>query len=289
MILVTGAAGKTGRAVIRALATRQVAIRALVRRPDQVPKVEGLGAGEVLVGDMGDLETMDQAVQGVRAIYHIPPNVSPDEFTIGQTVIAAAQAAGVERFVYHSVLHPQTEVMPHHWQKLRVEEHLFESSLPFTILQPAVYMQNLLAHWDQITGQGILPVPYSVETRLSLVDLEDVAEVASLVLTNPGHLGAIYELVGTEAVSQTEIAGVLSQHLGRPVHAKAISRDSWERQARATGLGDYQVETLIKMFRYYERYGFWGNPSVLRWLLNRPPTTILDFIDCSKQQQLRGI
>ena len=62
--------------------------------------------------------------------------------------IRAAQSAGVERFVYHSVLHPQVEIMAHHWQKMRVEEQLFESGLSFTILQPAAYMQNVLAGWD---------------------------------------------------------------------------------------------------------------------------------------------
>lgn len=278
MILVTGAAGKTGRAVIQELSAKGEAVRALVHRPEQVSVVEKRGAREALVGDMRQGATMDQATRNVRVVYHICPNVSPDEVAIGQAVVAAARSAGVEHFCFHSVLHPQTEAMPHHWLKLRVEEQLFESGLSFTILQPAAYMQNVLVHWDRIREEGVYRVPYTVETRLSLVDLEDVAEVAALALTEPGHTGATYELVGAEALSQTEVATILSQGLGRPVRAKAVPIETWERQARASGLADYQVKTLVKMFHYYEDYGFCGNPSVLGWLLGRPPTTFRTFV-----------
>ena len=286
MILVTGAAGKTGRAVIRALTTKGEAVRALVHRPEQVQLVEEVGAREVVVGDMRVQTTMDRATQGVRAVYHICPNVSPDEAVIGQAAIAAARSAGVEHFVYHSVLHPQVETMPHHWEKMRVEEQLFESGLRYTILQPTAYMQNVLAHWDQIVGHGIYPVPYAVETRVSLVDLEDVAEAATAVLAEPGHAGATYELVGGEAMTQVEVAAVLSQEVGHPVRAEVVPLDAWERRARAVGMSDYQIKTLVEMFRYYERHGFWGNPCVLGWLLRRTPTTFAAFVERVAQKRL---
>ncbi len=279
MILVTGAAGKTGRAIIRAFAVKGEAVRALVYRSEQTRTVEALGAQQVVVGDMRLQATMDRVAEGVRAIYHICPNVSPDEVAIGRVAIAAARSAGVEHLVYHSVLHPQVKAMPHHWQKLRVEEQLFESGLPYTILQPAAYMQNVLVHWDQIMEQGVYPVPYAIETRLGMVDLEDVAEAAAVVLTEPGHTGATYELAGAEVLSQAEIAAILGQQLGRPVRAETVPLEAWERRARESGLGDYQVETLAKMFRYYECYGFWGNPRVLGWLLGRPPTTFAAFVE----------
>jgi uncharacterized protein YbjT (DUF2867 family) len=279
MILVTGAAGKTGRAVIRALTANGQAVRALVHRPEHVASVTSLGVRDLVVGEMHSQAGMDQAAQGVRAIYHISPNMSPDEVTFGRVAIAAAQAAGVGRFVYHSVLHPQTEAMPHHWQKLRVEELIFESGLSYTILQPAAYMQNVLAYWKSIVEQGIYPIPYAVETRLGMVDLEDVAEAVTVVLTEPGHAGAIYELAGAEVLSQAEAAQILAQQLGRPICAQAVPLEEWEGRARASGLGEYQVETLLRMFRYYERHGFWGNPNVLTWLLRRPPTAFAAFVE----------
>jgi uncharacterized protein YbjT (DUF2867 family) len=278
MILVTGAAGKTGRAVIRALSRRGQAVRALVHRPEQASLVTDAGAQQVVVGDMRTQATVNEAARICRAAYHICPNMCPEELAIGQVMVQAAQEAGIEHVVYHSVLHPQVEAMPHHWQKMRVEERLFESGLGYTILQPAVYMQNILGQWERIVGQGVYAVPYAVRTRLSFVDLEDVADAAAVVLTEPGHAGATYELAGAEVLDQTEVAAILEQGLGRPVRALAVDRGLWEQEMRASGLGETQIQTLLQMFRYYERFGFWGNPHALEWLLGRPPTTMAAFI-----------
>jgi uncharacterized protein YbjT (DUF2867 family) len=281
MILVTGAAGKTGKAIVRALVKEGEAVRALVYRPQQVQVIRNLGAREAVVGDMRVPTTLERAARGVGAVYHICPNMSPDEVSIGQAILTAARTMGVQHFVYHSVLHPQTEAMPHHWQKLRVEERLLKSGLSYTILQPAAYMQNVLAHWDQIVEEGLYPVPYAAETHLGMVDLEDVAAAAAVILTEPGHEGATYELAGPDVLSQDEVAGILSQQLGRPVHIQVVPLDEWERQARTSGMGEYQVEALVKMFRYYERHGFWGTPRVLGWLLGRPPTSFEAFVERS--------
>jgi NAD(P)H dehydrogenase (quinone) len=281
--LITGAGGKTGGAVIRALVARGVTVRAFAHRPEQTQAIQELGAQEVVVGDMSDRAAMEQAARGAKAIYHICSNMNPDEVAFGEVVIAAARAAGVERLVYHSVLHPQTEAMPHHWNKLRVEEKLFESGLSYTILQPAAYMQNVLAYWTQIVEQGVYPVPYSVEARLSMIDLQDVAEAAAIVLTEAGHANATYELAGPEALSQVEVAEILSQQLGRPVRAQTVPLDEWDRKARASGMSDYATETLLKMFHYYDRFGLCGNPNVLTWLLHRPATTFTTFCRANTQ------
>lgn len=276
MVLVTGAGGKTGRAVISALTQKGVAVRALVRR--QSPGLTA-SSGEVslFVGDMTDAAVIQRAVRGIRAVYHIAPNMHPAELAIGRGVIDAAPAG--THIVYHSVLHPQTEKMPHHWQKLRVEEHLLQSGLPFTILQPTAYMQNLLGNWQTITQQGILAMPYPTQTRISLVDLNDVAQVAGRVLTEQDtHVGATYELVGTKPLSQIEVANVLSVGLSRPVTATQIPLHQWQQQATAKQLPSYTIQTLSSMFRYYANNGLIGNPTILTHLLNHPPTTLLTFV-----------
>ena len=278
MILVTGAGGKTGRAVLRALVGQGEPVRALIHRPDQAPSLQALGVQEMLVGNLLDLADMQRAADGARAIYHIAPNVSPDEIPMGRTVIAAAQSADVERLVFHSVLHPHIEAMPHHWQKARVEELLFASGLPITILQPTSYMQNVAAAWDSILTQGRYPVPYVAETRLSLVDLEDVAQVAATVLTESAHIGATIELVGTPSMSPCDIVEVLSAELDRRVTVEVVPLEAWERRARASGLGEYHVSALIKMFAYYEKHGLAGSPQALTSVLGRQPTSFPAFV-----------
>jgi NAD(P)H dehydrogenase (quinone) len=277
MILVTGAGGKTGKAVAGALLRHGAVVRAFVRSPAHETALKHIGVSNVVVGAMDDRLALAQAVRGAQAIYHICPNVSPHEIAFAKVLVAAATDAGVPRLVYHSVLHPQIAAMPHHWNKLRVEEMLFGTSLDITILQPTAYMQNSLPEWDRMKRDGIFRVPYPIETRLSLVDLDDVAEVAALALTNAGHSGATYELAGTSPLTQIEIAATFAQALNRTVHAEAETIDSWDRRAHSGGMDDYQRATLAKMFRAYARDGLKGNPNVLGWLLGRPPTSLATF------------
>jgi NAD(P)H dehydrogenase (quinone) len=277
MILVTGAGGKTGRAVIKALVARGAPVRAFVRSSAYEAAMKAIGVCEVAAGGMDDAAALSQALKETNAIYHICPNVSPHEVAFARVLIAAAKNSRVSRLVYHSVLHPQIEAMPHHWNKLRVEEMLFSSKLAITILQPTAYMQNSLAEWDRVKSHGIYRVPYPIETRLSLVDLDDVAEAAALVLTAGGHSGAIYELVGTPPLSQIEIAETFGRALSKAIRAETETMEDWELRARNAGMDDHARETLTKMFRAYARDGLAGNPNVLRWLLGRPPTSLAAF------------
>jgi len=278
MILVTGAAGKTGNAVVKALAAKGASVRAFIRRPEQAASLKALGAAEVSPGTFEDAHALSLAVAGTRAIYHICPNVSRDELSIARAVAAAAQAHDVKRFAYHSVLHPQIEAMPHHWAKMRAEEMLLAAGLDLTILQPTAYMQNLLGAWRGIAEDGVLRIPYPADTRLSLVDLDDVAEVAARVLTADGHVGATYELVGTAPLSQTEIATAIGAVLNRDISVEAELVETWETRARASGMGEHERATLAAMFRYYARHGLAGNPNTLRWLLGRAPNSLAHFV-----------
>lgn len=274
MILVTGAAGKTGLAVTRALAAEGAAVRGFIHHEAYSDVVLDAGAEETLLGDLLNEEDLRKALEDVQAVYHIPPNVHPREFEIGLITIQEAVQADVAHFVYHSVLHPQLEDMPHHWLKLRVEEHLIASGLPFTILQPTAYMQNITNQLEKINREGIYQVPYAVSTRLCLVDLEDVAEVAASVLIEGSHHGAVYQLVGTGLISQVEVASLLGKLLGRKIQAVQVSLEDWQEQVASAGLGSYQVSTLVKMFLHYQEHDFLGNPSILHWLLGRQPTTL---------------
>ncbi len=278
MILVTGAAGKTGKAVVKALAGEGASVRALIRSPEHADTLMALGAAEVALGSFTDPAALARAAAGAQAIYHICPNVSPEEVAYARAVVAAAKAQGVTRFVYHSVLHPQIETMPHHWAKLRTEEMLFASGFDLTILQPTAYMQNIVGAWRGVTENGVFRVPYPVETRLSLVDLEDVAEAAALVLTQDGHAGATYELAGTAPLSQLEVASAIGAALRRDVRAEAESITAWQARTRAAGMGDYERATLAAMFRYYAAHGLVGNDKTLRWLLGRAPTDLAGFL-----------
>lgn len=275
-VAVTGAGGKTGRAILYALSETGTRARGLIRggmlaRAPQLPHVEWVE------GDMRDLVTLRALMAGVRVVYHVCPNVHPDEVQIGQRVLAVARESGA-RIVYHSVLHPQSRAMIHHWEKMRVEELILQSALEYTILQPAAYMQNVLTQLASILEKGEYAVPYATHTRLGMVDLADVASVAARVIQEEGHSGATYELCGREVHSCGDVADELSEVLGRSVRARPVERAQWVRAARESALSNYAIDALVAMFAYYEQYGFWGNSTVLRHLLGREPTRFGDFL-----------
>lgn len=270
MILVTGAGGKTGRAVIAAL---DQPVRAAVRAEEQA---EQLDADESVVVDLLEPETLGAAFEAARAVYHICPNLHAREVEIGRNVLQAAARAGVEHFVLHSVLHPQLQAMPHHWNKLLVEELLIDSGLAFTVLQPASYMQNLLPEWWRVRLRSQYHVPYPVDARFSPVDLVDVAEVAAIVLASGNHHGAIYELAGPEAHTPKSIADEMSHALGKIVTAVEIPLVDWPFP---DGLDDQRRKLLIQMFEYYAEHGLWGNSRALEHLLGRRPTTLGEYLN----------
>ncbi|MGH2582937.1 MAG: SDR family oxidoreductase [Anaerolineales bacterium] len=278
MILVTGAAGKTGLAVTKALAAKNLPVRAWVRRNHQEEQARAAGAKETISGDLRDPIVIAPALAGINSIYLICPNIHPDEYQVCAKLISAAKTAGVKKIVYHSVMLPAIEEMPHHWQKHHVEQELQSSGLDFTILQPASYTQNVLPYFDEILSEGILRVPYSTQAVFTPVDLGDVAEAAAMVFTESGHLGAVYELAGPEKLSTTQMADEIGRFLMKKVEAETQSLESWQAAARENGLAEYPLDALSKMFSYYDIQGFVGNSLALEEVLGRKSTTFNEFL-----------
>lgn len=278
MILVTGAGGLTGLAVLRALARRGLAARAFVHRPAAAALATSAGAAQAFVGDLRDRGDVRRALAGARQLYHIAPRMSDAEVEIGQALIDAGRSTGLTRFVFHSVIHAQCDAMGHHRDKRLVELALIESGLAYTLMQPTMYMQNLLPAWDEIRSRGVYRLPYSEQVRMSLVDLEDVAEAAAEVLAGPGWDGAAFELCSGDRLTRFEMAAVIARVLGRSVHAERCPLDEW-LAAAAGSRTPFQLGRVAAMFAHYDRFGLpGGNPRVLRMMLGRDPTRFEAFV-----------
>jgi len=189
-IAVVGGHGKTGRAVVAALADRGATAAALGR------------------ADWADLAG---ALDGSDAVYLVAPNLHPDEPEYVAEVIVAARLAGVSRLVYHSVASPYVPAMPHHLGKAASEDLVRRSGLAWTILQPSAYLQNL-----DLTGP--VRVPYDVHATFGFLDLADLGAAAATVLLDDGHVGATYELA-TRVATVAELAaeaGVTAERVDDP-------------------------------------------------------------------------
>jgi uncharacterized protein YbjT (DUF2867 family) len=311
MILVTAAAGRTGRSLIPALVRRGHPVRAF----DIAPAVAGLrelGAAETVAGDMLDPAAVEAAVAGVEAVIHIGPPMHPREAEMGHAVVSAARRAGVAHLVQFSVTHPQLEPLLNHQSKLAVERMVLLSRIPFTILQPMHYMQNIDVR--RVVERGVLTQPFDLDTPLQHVDLDDVTEVAALVVTDARHHYATYELCGSDYRSARQLAAVIQAVSGCsvvpeqvPVAAAFMAGSPPEGPGSLSGgpgappvgggsaLGapasppvgpgalpseedDWRRDAMVRLFDHYGRYGITGNPNVLGWLLGRPPTSFEEYV-----------
>lgn len=272
-VAVTGASGKTGAAVVAGLLEAGHRPVALVRRHDAADALVARGVEARVVDVEGPVADVAAALDGVGAVYHVPPNMHPAEDVLTGAVVDAAVAAGVGRFVYHSVLHPHVPAMPHHLRKADSELLVRRSALDWTVLQPASYAQNVLPFVEAARAEGRYRVPYDVARPFTPVDLADVAAAAVAVLEDPTTTWGTFELAGPEVLSSIATAEVLGEVLGRPVRAESQSVAEWRRGVDPGGTRR-DLDDLAAMFAWYDDHGLVGSPLALRTLLGRTPTTL---------------
>jgi NAD(P)H dehydrogenase (quinone) len=270
-VAILGAAGQTGRPLVRALARRRARVRAVVHRREQSGQVP-----EAAVVDTANFDNVDDLIRvltDVAVAYYIPPAFNVHEERFGANVIAAALAARLPRLVYHSVLHAATPAMPHHHRKAMVELALRDSALTWTIVQPAMYAQTPLAFLNQERTQ--ITVGFDPTRLFTPVDLDDLADAVASVLLEDGHEYATYELAGAERLSFTDMVKTISRALGQEVFLRALP-SSLVATVAATRFGVRALFDVKAMLDHYDAHGLVGNPRVLRMLLGREPRTFVD-------------
>ncbi|MGY1815774.1 SDR family oxidoreductase [Blastococcus sp. SYSU D00820] len=270
MIVVTAAGGATGTAVVRALRARGQAVRAVVGRRGPRPELTDLGA-EVVVAELTQPRPWGEILEGAGALYLIWPNFDPDEADGARALFAEARRAGVARVVYHSVLRPQARAMPHHAAKDRAEEALDTAGVPWRVLQPCAYAQNLDGALAEVAATGRFRSAWGLRTAQSLVDLRDVAEAAAVLLTEDGLDGGTFEAAGPEPLTAPRLAQLMAGALGRDVRAE-------DAVPRGDVPAAYAGRCRRLMFDHYRAHGFTGSPRVLTALLGRPPRTYAEHL-----------
>lgn len=280
MILVTAASGNQGRHLIPKLLAAGLPVRANVRSEASAARLRALGVKDVLVGDLADPAVQRAAVRGVDKVYHVGATLSPGERAMGTGLIDAARAEGVEHFVFSSVLHAIVTDLVQHQIKRDVEEHLLASDLEFTILQPGNYMLPLKLR--PAFESGVFQLSWALDRRQSLVDLDDVTDVAMMALTDSRrHAAATYELVAAGRYTARELGGIISQVLDRPITVEQIDADTYAHAwlgDRDPATAGHELAVLRSISARYSAHDFVGNPNVLTWLLGRTPTTFAQFV-----------
>lgn len=232
-ILVTGATGNVGRQVVEHLVKRGADVRALVRDPSKANLQAGV---EVVQGDLLDVDALRGAFSGVSTLFLLNA-VVPDEYTQALIALNVAREAGIERFVYLSVIHSDLYVnVPHFAGKYGVERMIEQMGLNATVLRPAYFIDNDLTIKDVVSGYGVYPMPIGSK-GLAMVDTRDIAEVAAIELLRrersavPLALERI-NLVGPETLTGAAVAAIWSDVLGRQISYPGEDTAAFEQNLR---------------------------------------------------------
>jgi uncharacterized protein YbjT (DUF2867 family) len=279
MVLVTGAAGMTGLAVIHALRQVGMRVRALSSTGESAARLQAAGASEVVTASFSDQAGLVRAMASVETVFHVPPRMKPEETSNGMNVIAAAKKAGVRRIALHSVINSQIQSIRSHVHKRLVEEAAMQSGLPWVIFQPTNYMQNVAWNWPRLSQDGEFLFPYSEHVPVSWLDIEDYAPAVARALTEPGWDYGVYEAVSTRTpLTRVEMAEIWSNVLGRPVRATTLPIDTYMALPHWKGRDPQEMEILRSMFTEFDQHGApGGNWRVLGLLLGREPTSYETF------------
>jgi C-methyltransferase len=276
-VLVTSATSKVGREVVKALAERRIAVRALVRNPRRAAELELPGV-ELVRADLSRPDQLDAAMGGVSAVF-LHSGTDPEMRSWHANVIAAARRAGSPRVVRnsHGLAAPDSPsaFCRLHWES---ERDLELSGLPYTHLRPRSYMQSLPAYFGHgIVTQGALLSPVT-EGKVAWVDVRDLAAVAVAALTESGHEGRTYEVSGPEALSYGEVASALSGALHRDVPLVPISPDHARHGMIFGGLTPWTAEAAVAMFGLHDAGHDAGVTGTVREVTGREPRGLKPFL-----------
>ena len=227
-VLVTGATGRQGGAVIRHLLPKEWNLRALTRNcgSDVAQKLGGDGV-QLVQGNLEDPASLDRALQGIYGVFSIQDFWAVGarrEVQQGKNLADAARKAGIEHFVYSSVGGAERSSGIDHWEsKWEIEKYIRKLGLPATILRPAAFMENY--YIDQVEIgilKGKLMDPIRSDKKYQTIAIEDIGVFAALAFERPkDFIGLELELAGSELTNQ-EAAEVFSRVLGKDVRFQQL-------------------------------------------------------------------
>jgi uncharacterized protein YbjT (DUF2867 family) len=280
LILVIGGRSKIGAALIGELLGRGQQVRALVRTGEPTGGLPA--AAEAVTGDLADEGSLVRAMAGIEKVFLLS---SPHPNAIGwhRHAIDAARRTRVQLMVRSSILGADRE-SPAEFISAHTtcDRYLEDSGLPYVIVRPNLFLQNIPeSAIPSIDASGTFYVNAG-EARISMVDTREVAAVAAVVLTEPGHAGAHYDVTGPEALSYTDVAAKLTSAMGRRISYIGASDDAVRQALLGAGLTEWFANALIGLYQDYRRSGTSGYAAqvtgIIQLLTGRPTRSLDDLL-----------
>jgi len=271
-ILVTGATGNVGSVIGRKLVETGADCRLFARDPQKAKQMTGASGEQIAVGDFLDHAAFENALDGVSAVYLVT-NETADYFRALPGVLAAIEKARVERLVVLSATadidSPSFFVRRHG----EIDQAVNACNVPSTILHPDWFMQN----YSYFRDGGDEIVFAAGPGKVSLVDVEDIADLAIECLTKAGHTGRLYRPTGPEALGFKQVAESLSRGLGRRITYTDPSIEEFVTYLMAHGLTEEHAQMRVGMTAVL-RLGSISEPTNdIEFVLGRKPASFDDF------------
>lgn len=280
-VLVTGATGTIGSALVERLVAAGASVTVLVRNPG---KARFPAQVAVVRGDMADVASVREVLRPVRTLFLLNA-VAPDELNQALVMLNLAHEVGIERIVYLSVTraHDFTNV-PHFAAKAAAERMIEEFGLAASILRPNYFIQNDTILKTAIHDHGVYPMPIGVR-GLSMLDTRDIADAAAHEILRRDRAeaplsGRMIELGGPDVITGVAAAELWSRHLGRPVRYGGDDPEVWAASMRGA-VPEWMIYDLCLMMQRFQQAGLEADPqdtARLADLLGHPLRTYEAFV-----------
>ena len=269
-ILITGATGNIGKELTKLLSEKGISFRAMVRSPEQAEELASLPGSELVEGDFNNHDSLRNALQGVEKAFLLTNSSELAEQQQCSFVEVGSQS-GLKHIVKLSQWAADADSPVRFLRYHAVVENLIKKSgIAYTFLRPNLFMQGLLGFRQTIVEKGKFFGAVG-DSKISLIDIRDIAAVAAQTLTTPGHEGKIYNLTGPESLTHTEVAHKLSIATGRPIQFIDITPMMLHDTLLQAGFPGWQAEGLVEDYAHYKAGEASEIKSGLREIIGREP------------------
>ncbi|MEL7068572.1 MAG: SDR family oxidoreductase [Cyanobacteria bacterium J06581_3] len=279
-ILIAGATGTNGRVLTSRLATAGYSVRALVRNRQSAQSLVQPNV-QLFEGDLSNPASLESAFSGVDRAF-IATAIIPNTVELFQNFFNAAASTTRAHIVKFSALgagdNSESVIQQQHTES---DQALMASGLPYTILRPNSFYQNMLWSADSIKTTGQFYLPFG-EAKLSLVDVRDLAEVAFHALTKTEHQGKVYELTGPESLSYDDIAHQLATRLGRQVTYVPVPNAAALQGMIDSGMPEWTARAIAELYAVFATGEYASSNNNIQQITGNPATTFAAWVDDNK-------
>jgi uncharacterized protein YbjT (DUF2867 family) len=281
MILITGASGSVGKAVLREASRKESKFRATFRSKEEAAKAPS--GCEAVLADYSDRQSLRKAMDGVTSVFVVCSPI-PQLVELESNVLDACKESGVKHVVLHSALGAGDYGKSFSSWHRKVEDKLKTTGMSYTILRPNGFLQNIVAYSaPSIRGQGAFYAAMG-DAKVSYLDVGDIAVVAAKALKGGVHAGKTYELNGPEAISNQELAKRISKVAGRTVNYVDIPESAQREAMLGLGMPEWQVAALLELQQYYKQGGGAKTDGLLQALIERDPVALDQYLAANARE-----